>query len=622
MTIDGKGYIISITITVTIIAIKWYNIKQSSYIINKGMILPNQDLFRYTYRLFNARNKECNIEGGKLLMYNILIGGAAGQGIDTTAAILEKLLKRAEYNVFTVRDFMSRVRGGHNFSLIRFGIEPVHSHSNRLDGIVALDEDTIKLHQEQLKDNGFILCDSKLTISDPRLIKVDMDKIGKSLGNTRVSGSIAIGAILKLFGENLDNVENVLQSFIKQQYLEINMKAVKEGYQSTTERFPHLYGKYGDWMLITGSKAVALGAIAAGLRFYSAYPMSPSTAVMEAIALHADEAGIVVEQAEDEIAAINMAIGASYAGARAMTGTSGGGFSLKVEALGLSGMAEIPLVVIDVQRPGPATGLPTRTEQSDLKFVISAAQGEFPRMVIALRNPTDAFYQTMRAFHLAEKYQLPVILLSDQYVGDSTSTVEPFDPEKIQIAEPATEYSGEEYLRYRYTDNGISPRLIPGKTEHLVAIDSDEHDESGRITESAQVRTRMMDKRLKKLIGLKQELQEPEFIGPDNFDTLLIGWGSTCGPIKEAVSLLNEDKKGRYAALVFGDVYPLPQKLLIEMAAKAHRIINVEQNATGQLAGLIREETGITCDDSILKYDGRQISGDEIVWSIRKGEVK
>lgn len=519
---------------------------------------------------------------------------------------------------------MSRVRGGHNFSLIRFGIEPVHSHSNRLDGIVALDEETIRLHKEQLKDNGFILCDDKLSGSDPRFIHVQMDAMAKALGNPRVSGSIAVGAVLKLFGESLDNVGDVLRTFVKQQYLDINVKAVEEGYQSTETRFPHLNGKYYDQMLISGSKAVALGAIAAGLRFYSAYPMSPSTVIMETLASKADEAGIVVEQAEDEIAAINMAIGASYAGARAMTGTSGGGFSLMVEALGLSGMAEIPLVVIDVQRPGPVTGLPTRTEQSDLKFVISASQGEFPRMVIALRNPSDAFYQTMRAFNLAEKYQIPVILLSDQYLGDATSTVAPFDSKKIQMVEPESEYSGKgEYLRYRYTENGISPRLIPGKTEHLVAIDSDEHDERGWITESAEVRTRMMDKRMKKLESLKQELQEPEFIGDDNFETLLIGWGSTWGPMEEAVHhLLNADKVGRYAALVFGDVYPMPQRLLKEKAAKARRIINVEQNATGQLAGLIREEPGIVWESSILKYDGRQISGEEIAERIRKGETK
>ena len=556
-------------------------------------------------------------------MYNLLIGGAAGQGIDTTAAILEKLLKRSGYSVFTARDFMSRVRGGHNFSLIRFGSEPVHSHSNQLDGIVALDEETIRLHQEQLKSNGFILCDEKLSGSDSRLIRVQMDAMAKALGNPRASGSIAVGAVLKLFGESLDNVEDVLRTFVKQQYLDINVKAVEEGYQSTETRFPHLDGKYCDQMLISGSKAVALGAIAAGLRLYSAYPMSPSTAIMETLASKADEAGIVVEQAEDEIAAINMAIGAAYAGARAMTGTSGGGFSLMVEALGLSGMAEIPLVVIDVQRPGPVTGLPTRTEQSDLKFVISASQGEFPRMVISLRNPSDAFYQTMRAFNLAEKYQIPVILLSDQYLGDATSTVAPFDPKKIQMVEPEPENSEKgEYLRYRYTESGISPRLIPGKTEHLVAIDSDEHDERGWITESAEVRIKMMDKRMKKLESLKQDLQEPEFIGDDGFETLLIGWGSTWGPIDEAVQLLNEDKDGRYAALVFGDVYPLPVKLLKEKAEKAHRIINVEQNATGQLADLIREKTGIVCNSSILKYDGRQISGEEIAERIRKGETK
>lgn len=376
-------------------------------------------------------------------------------------------------------------------------------------------------------------------------------------------------------------------------------------------------------MLVSGNSAVALGAVAAGLRFYSAYPMSPSTSIMEKLAALGDEAGLVVEQAEDEIAAINMAIGASYAGARAMTGTSGGGFSLMVEALGLSGMAEIPLVAIDVQRPGPVTGLPTRTEQSDLKFVISASQGEFPRMVIALRNPADAFYQTMRAFDLAERYQIPVILLSDQYLADATSTVEPFDPGRIQVMNPASEHDGDgEYLRYRYRENGISPRLIPGKTKHLVVIDSDEHDERGWITESAEVRTKMMDKRMKKLEGIRQELLEPEFIGPDGFDTLLLGWGSTWGPIAEAVELLNREGNARYAALVFGDVYPLPQKLLLEKASKAKRVINVEQNATGQLAGLIREHTGIACTSSILKYDGRQISAEEIAERVQKEESR
>jgi len=556
-------------------------------------------------------------------MYNLLIGGAAGQGIETTAAILERLLKRSGYFVFTVRDFMSRVRGGHNFSLLRFGTEPIHSHSNRLDGIIAMDDETILQHISQLNPDGFILCDSKLTTTDARAMKLDMDGMAKKLGNPRVAGSIAIGVILKLFGESQDGAEDVFRAFVKQPLIEINLKALQEGYQLVETRFEHREGSYKDWMLISGSHAVALGAAAAGLRFYSAYPMSPSTTIMETIASFADDAGIVVEQAEDEIAAINMAIGASYAGARAMTGTSGGGFSLKVEALGLSGMAEIPLVVIDVQRPGPVTGLPTRTEQSDLKFVISASQGEFPRLVIALRNAEDAFYQTMRAFHLAEKYQIPVILLSDQYIGDATATVEPFDPSRVQVMPSGNAYTGgEEYLRYRYTEDGVSPRLIPGKSEHLVCIDSDEHDERGHITESAEVRTKMADKRMKKLEGLEQELLEPEFIGADDFDTLILGWGSTWGPITEAVGLPNQNGKKRYAALVFGDIYPLPQKLLREKAAVAKRLINVEQNATGQLAGLVREATGITCDGSILKYDGRQITAEEIVERMQKEEEK
>lgn len=556
-------------------------------------------------------------------MFNVLIGGAAGQGIDTTAAILEKLLKRSGYHVFTIRDFMSRVRGGHNFSLIRFGTEPVHSHSDRLDGIIALDDETVVLHRDQLNENGFILCDSKLTAEDPRLMKFDMDGMAKKLGNPRVSGIIAVGIVLKFFGETLEGAQEVLRSFVKQQFIEINFKALQEGYQIAQKRYDHLNGNCHDWMLVSGNNAVALGAVAAGLRFYSAYPMSPSTSIMETLAALGDEAGLVVEQAEDEIAAINMAIGASYAGARAMTGTSGGGFSLMVEALGLSGMAEIPLVVIDVQRPGPVTGLPTRTEQSDLRFVISASQGEFPRMVIALRNPSDAFYQTMRAFHLAEQYQIPVILMSDQYLADATSTVEPFDPNRIQVANPASKHNGDgEYLRYQYSKTGVSPRLIPGKTKHLVLIDSDEHDERGWITESADVRTKMVDKRMKKLDGIRRELLEPDFLGAEDFDTLILGWGSTWGPIAEAVELLNQEGKGRYAALVFGDIYPLPQKLLLEKALKAKRIINVEQNATGQLAGLIREETGIVCTFGILKYDGRQISGEEIVERVHKEESK
>ncbi|NMB44629.1 MAG: 2-oxoacid:acceptor oxidoreductase subunit alpha [Clostridiales bacterium] len=553
-------------------------------------------------------------------MYNLLIGGAAGQGIETTVVMLEKFLKKSGYFVYTIRDVMSRVRGGHNFSIVRFGNEEISSHSNVLDGIIALNEETISLHIDDLKDDGFILCDTSIKTDDSRAISLDMNEMAKEIGNPRVSGSISIGVILKLFSENLDYSEEIMKSSLREQYVKINLEAIEKGYNLVQSKYPKLKGDFSNYMTISGNQALALGAVAGGLKFYSAYPMSPSTSIMEYLATISNQAGIVVEQAEDEIAAANMAIGASFAGARAMTGTSGGGFCLKVESIGLAGIAEIPIVYVDVQRPGPATGLPTRTEQSDLKFVISASQGEFPRMVIAVKDQEDAFYQAARALNMAEKYQIPVILLSDQYIGDSTSTVKPFDTSNIHIEEPAKEEDIQgEYLRYRYTEDGISPRLIPGKTKHLVAADSDEHNERGWITESADTRIKMVDKRMKKLEKLQEDLQEPEFLGEKECETLLIGWGSTYGPIKEAIARLNESGQAKYGALVFGDIYPLPRKRIEEMAKKAARIINVEQNATGQLAGLIKEVTGISCTASILKYDGRQISGEEIVSEVLKG---
>lgn len=540
------------------------------------------------------------------------------------AAVLQKFLKDAGFYVFTTRDFMSRVRGGHNFTLIRFGAEPVLSHSDILDGIIAFDAASLELHSEKLKQDGFILCDSQFKTEDGRAISLDMLALAKQLGNVRTIGSIATGVLLRLFNIEPIHVEETLRKYIKEQYLEENKKALLEGYNLVSARYTAAAKEVKEQIIISGNQALALGAIAGGIRFYSAYPMSPSTTILEYLSSKSVDASIVVEQAEDEIAAINMAIGASFAGVPAMTGTSGGGFCLKVEALGLSGMAEIPLVVANIQRPGPATGLPTRTEQSDLKFVISASQGEFPRMVIALRSHRDAFYQTARAFYMAKKYQIPVILLSDQYLADSYASIEPYDMEQlkyIQELQNSAEYDPPEgeYLRYKITEDGISPLLIPGKTKNFVTADSDEHSERGWITEDAEVRNQMMDKRLRKLVKLREELQEPEYIGGEVFETLILGWGSTYGPIREAVNCINQESPGTYGALIFGDIYPLPEKLLREKAAQAKKVINMEQNATGQLAELVREKTGIVCDDSLLKYDGRQMSVDEIVRFMRKG---
>ncbi len=554
-------------------------------------------------------------------MYNLLIGGAAGQGVDTTAAILERLIKQSGCGVFTMRDLMSRIRGGHNFSRIRFGAPTPHCHSESLDGIIALNEETVAIHRENLLPGGFILCDSAIKTDDEFAIKLDMASIAQELGNARVAGSVAIGAALKLFGipMSAEEMYNIFRKSVKEEHVDINVKAAQAGYNAVPQKFEHAVGGgASNQMLVSGNQTLAMGALTAGVQFYSAYPMSPSTAIMEYLASKSGETGIVVEQAEDEIAGINMALGASYAGARAMTGTSGGGFSLKVEALGFAGMAEIPLVAVNVQRPGPSTGLPTRTEQSDLKFVISASQGEIPRMVIALRHHEDAFYQTIRAFNMAEKYQIPVILLSDQYLADSTATIPVLDPRKIALYEGEEGPAVGDYARYRFTENGISPRKIPGMSKDLVAADSDEHDEYGHIAEDSEMRTRMMNKRMGKLKLIEQELQEPELLGDPAPDVLLLGWGSMYGPLEEAVELLNQKGGKRYGALVFGDIWPLPQKLLKEMAAAAKHLIHVEQNYTGQLAALITEVTGIKTDAGILRYDGRQLSGEEIAARIAK----
>ncbi|MBU3110014.1 2-oxoacid:acceptor oxidoreductase subunit alpha [Clostridium lacusfryxellense] len=558
------------------------------------------------------------------MIYNLLIGGAAGQGMETIASVLVKLLKRKGFEAFTLQDYMSRVRGGHNFFQIRFGNEEINSHSDKLDGIIALNIDTITLHIDNLNKYGFIIVDESIEYDDDRVISLPLKTIAKKIGNPKVFGNVALGAIMNLFKLKLTYIEELLGETFDPEIAVQNLLAFKEGYTLTQPKFPIEAKDKDNSILVNGNEAIALGALAAGCKFYSAYPMTPSTSIMNYLSSKIKKAGIVVEQAEDEIAAINMAIGASYAGARSMTGTSGGGFALMVEAIGLSSMLEVPLVIAEIQRPGPTTGFPTRTEQGELKFVITCSQGEFPRMVIALRNPEDAFYQTVRAFNLADKYQIPVILLGDQYLADCQRTIKPFDFSLIKIEKHLSDsdyLDGKEYKRYEITETGVSPRIIPGGISHnFVRVDSDEHDEYGQITESASIRVQMNDKRLRKMEFLKKELLEPEFIGKDDFEVLLVGWGSLYSPIKEAVKLLNEDGESKYSALIFGDVWPLPVSLINEKSNKAKKLINIEQNATGQLASLIRENTGIEFNSSILKYDGRPISAQEIYNKLK--EVK
>lgn len=554
---------------------------------------------------------------------NILIGGAAGQGMETLAFVLEKILKRKGFYTYTTRDYMSRVRGGHNFIQVRFADHPLHSHWDDLDGIIALNKETIDTHIHRLSSNGFIISDEEISYEDSRVVRLPLKDHAKQIGNPRVFGNVALGAVLRLFGLDLSKVEEVVSQVFRPELAVPNVTAFHAGFSLVSPRYSFIPAGEDNSILINGNEAVALGAIAADCKFYSAYPMTPSTSIMTYLAQKGEHAEVLVEQAEDEIAAINMAIGASYAGVRAMTGSSGGGFALMVEAVGLSGMMELPLVIAEVQRPGPVTGLPTRTEQADLKFIVSCSHGEFPRMVIALRNAEEAFAQTVRAFHLADKYQIPVFVVSDQYVADTTVTIPPFDLEKVEIHRFLSneEFAGEkEYKRYEITASGVSPRITPGKVPgKTILVDSDEHDEYGRITESAEVRIRMNDKRMRKLNGLMQEAMEPVYLGAEHPEVLLVAWGSTYGPVREAVERLNTEPGKQYGALVFGDIWPLPEKKLRELAVKVPKIINVEQNATGQLASIIREVTGIQMHDSLLKYDGRQISSQEIYNTLKGG---
>lgn len=561
---------------------------------------------------------------------SILIGGAAGQGMDTLTAVLEKHLQRLGYWTFTTRDYMSRVRGGHNFNQTVFGSSPIHSHVRRHDAVVALDAQTAALHAPELAEGGVLVVDEGEPLpdglaGDPRVVRLPLAATAAAAGAAKSAGSAALGAVLACCGVRTDGLDALFALHFAPDVVAKNAAAFLAGTAlaprcRTAPKPPTPDGR----LLLNGNEAVALGAIAAGCRFYSAYPMTPSTSILNALAERGEAAGLLVEQAEDEIAAIHMAIGASYAGVRAMTGTSGGGFCLMVEALGLSGMAEIPLVVADIQRPGPVTGFPTRTEQGDLRFVVSASHGEFPRLVLSMRTPADAFRQTLRAFDLADRFRIPVILLGDQFLADTTATVPPFPLDGIPYDRHAgtPDLSSGAFLTYADAPDGLSPRIVPGTVPGaFVRIDSDEHDSSGAITESAEVRVANVRRRLATMRALEDAVEEPEFLGDEAFDTLLLCWGSTREPVADALARLQAGAGGRprYAALAFGDVWPLPRRELLRRAEQAKEIVDVEQNATAQFASLVAEATGLRCARRILKYDGRAMSGEWIAEGLVNG---
>lgn len=544
---------------------------------------------------------------------NVLIGGAAGQGMDTVANLFNKVLQRSGYYVYTTSDYRSRVRGGHNFFQIRFSDREISSPRRGLDVIFALNEETLERHLDRLNEGGVSFCDEGIEGFEGTK-KYDLVKKAKELGNPKMISTIGLGMLLGKLKIDVKVGEEVVRETFKEGLIEGNIKALDYGYSITKTEVNPIEAR--ESILINGNQAVGLGAAAAGCKFYAAYPMTPSSGVLGFLSSVSDELEIVVDQCEDEVAALNMALGASFAGVRAMTGSSGAGMALMSEAFSLAGIIETPVVIIDVQRPGPATGLPTDTEQADLRFLIHNGHGEFPRKVIALRSAEDAFYQTARAFNLADKYQIPVILMSDKELADTKISTAPFDFSKIEInrylADP-NDYEPGTYNRYEITESGVSPRLIPTRANgNMVMVDSDEHDEFGRTSEDAQNRIAQVDKRHRKFEGIIADEEEPWEIGVDDFDTLVVCWGSTYGVVKESIDLLNE-KGHKIKGLVFGDVFPLPLKKFKKFHSMAKNYIVVEMNRDGQFEGLIRQEALVASDHLITKYDGRPFYLEELV---------
>lgn len=554
--------------------------------------------------------------------YTIKIGAEAGQGLQTIGPGLARVFSRAGYHVFCNQDYESRVRGGHNLYQIRFSDKPIGCLRERVDVLVALDAETIPLHLPELAEHGTTVYDSlslKKTFDDPRCLDVSFSGIAQEAGGNHVmANTAALGAILGMLGMEVDPLLAILEDSLGNkggEVVEANLRVARAGHDAAKRDCPRCDFQVAEAgpprMILDGAQALALGAIASGCNFYSGYPMTPSTGIMQFLSARSEEFGILVEQAEDEISAINMVLGASFAGARAMTATSGGGFALMVEGLSLAAMTETPVVIGLGQRPGPATGLPTRTEQADLLYATFAAHGEFPRVIFAPGDLEQAFFLINKAFDLTEKYQVPAIVLFDQYLADILATVEPFELERLRgvdyrLRGEAFRSLGE-YRRYAYDESGVSPLAVPGDAPHLVVADSDEHDQDGHLIEDKETRVRMVEKRLhNKLPRLRTEMAPPLLYGDDDPETVLIGWGSTLGLLREAVDELSGGR--RIALLHFSEVYPFPATDrfdYLSLLGKAKRTICVENNARGQFALLLRQETGFKPDGAVLKYDGR-----------------
>jgi len=550
---------------------------------------------------------------------SIVLSGAAGQGIQAVEHILTRVAKDSGFYVFATKEYMSRVRGGNNSTEIRISSQPVKAYVNRIDILVPLNDNAIERLRERISDETIVLGEKKYVEKEKNSIGLLLEEVAESFGNKIYENSVAIGVLSGIINADEDALINNIKAYFSKKSEEVvkaNINAALKGYKigkSLDLKFEITPSEeVKKQFLLNGSEAVAKGAIAGGCNFISAYPMSPATTVFTELSRLSKEHGILIDQAEDEIAAANMVIAAWYAGARAMTSTSGGGFALMTEAVSLSGMIETPIVVHLGQRPGPATGLPTRTEQGDLNLVLYAGHGDFPRVIYAPGNLCEAYELSAKAFNIADKYQIPVFILTDEYFLDSFYSVDEMPVVNIERYIVKTD---ENYKRYTLTDNGISPRGIPGYGKGLVRVDSDEHDENGHITESAEVRKNMVQKRLRKMEEIIQDTVPPKLFGSEDYKYLIVTWGSTQLIVKEALEKLG---KKDVAMLHFSQVYPVPT-IAKEYFDKAEKLIFLEQNATGQFANLIRLTfDNVDTKNRILKYDGFAFSVEEVIEAISK----
>nr|WP_295971598.1 2-oxoacid:acceptor oxidoreductase subunit alpha [uncultured Bacillus sp.] len=552
------------------------------------------------------------------------VGGQQGEGIESTGEIFSIALNRLGYYLYGYRHFSSRIKGGHTNNKIRVSTTQVRSIADDLDILVAFDQETIDVNYKELHENGIIIADSRLNPKKPEdtqasMYAVPFTEIATDLGTSLMKNMVAVGATCAILNLNINVFKDVVQEIFGkkgQQVVDKNMEAIKAGYDylknqlTDATQIMELEKADGQKRLfMIGNDAIALGALAGGCRFMAAYPITPASEIMEYLIKQLPPLGGAVIQTEDEIAAATMAIGANYGGVRSITASAGPGLSLKMEAIGLSGMTETPLVIVDTQRGGPSTGLPTKQEQSDLMAMIYGTHGEIPKIVMAPSTVQEAFYDTAEAFNLAEEYQCPVIVLSDLQLSLGKQTVDPLDYSKVQIRrgkliQDELPETNSYFKRYEVTEDGVSPRVIPGMKYGVHHVTGVEHDETGKPSEAAANRNAQMDKRFRKLDNIKFNTPVYKNAPHEEADLLIIGFNSTRGAIEEAVIRLEKDGlKVNHAHIRL--IHPFPTDELLPLVNSAKKIAVVENNATGQLANIIKMNVGnIEKINKVLKYNG------------------